>query len=107
MTSVERDSYAQIEQELLTVVFTLDKFDSCVFDKRIAVETDHKPFIIIVKKTLATTPKRFQRMLLRLQRYDFDLIYRPGPQILIADNLLRACADVTDRPDACQGSVKS
>ena len=60
----------------------------------------HKPLITIAKKALATAPKRLQRMLLRLQRYDFDLIHRPGLQMLIVDTISRACTDVTDRLDA-------
>lgn len=38
-------------------------------------------------------------MLLRLQRYNFELVYRPGPQMLIADMLSRASSDVTDKHD--------
>ena len=100
MKRVARNSYAQIEKELLAVVFTLDRFDSYVNGRRITVETDHKPLITIAKKALATAPKRLQLILLRLQRYDFDLIYRPGPQMLIAHTLSLACADVTNRLNA-------
>ena len=39
MTRVEHDSYAQIENELLAVVFALDRFDSYVYGRRITVET--------------------------------------------------------------------
>jgi hypothetical protein len=99
MTRIERDSYAQIEKELLAVVFSLDRFDSYVYGRHITVETDHKPLITIAKKSLASAPKRLQRMLLRLQRYNFELVYRPGPQMLIADTLSRASSDVTDKHD--------
>ena len=61
VTRVERDSYAQIEKELLAVVFELDGFDSYVYYRRITVETDHTPLITIAKKALATAPKRLSR----------------------------------------------
>ena len=39
------------------------------------VESDHKPLETIVKKPLANAPPRLQRMLLRLQKYDFVIQY--------------------------------
>jgi len=40
---------------------------------KVTVQTDHKPLIAITKKALGAAPKRLQRMLLRLQRYNFEL----------------------------------
>jgi hypothetical protein len=39
---------------------------------------------------LGSVPKRLQRMLLRLQSYKVDLVYKPGSQMLLADALSRA-----------------
>ena len=39
------------------------------------------------KKSLNAVPKRRQRMLLKLQRYDFQLVYRPGMQVIMVDTL--------------------
>src|SRR6218665_239095 len=47
MTRTEQDSYAQIEKELLAIVFPLDRFHTHIYGKRITVETDHKPLISI------------------------------------------------------------
>jgi transposase InsO family protein len=90
MTPTERDTYAQIEKELLAIVFATERFHTYVYGRQFTVETDHKPLTAIVKKSLASAPKRLQRMLLRLQRYNFTLVYRPGSQMLIADTLSRA-----------------
>lgn len=95
MSPTERDTYAQIEKELLSVLFALERFDTYVYGKHIIVENDHKPLVAINKKSLATAPKRLQKMLIRLQRYDYDIIYRPGSQMLVADALSRACDDAT------------
>ena len=91
MTPTEKDSYAQIEKECLAVTFGLSRFHSYVYAKDdVVVETDHKPLLAIVKKQFANAPKRLQRMLLHLQRYNFTLVYRPGSQMFVADTLSRA-----------------
>ena len=83
-------NYAQIEKELSAIVFSMNRFHSYVYGKKVIVETDHKPLIAIMKKSLASAPKRLQWMLLQLQRYDIELIYRPGSQMFISDGLSRA-----------------
>jgi len=50
----------------------------------VVVITDHKLLVAIHKKALASAPKCLQRMLLRLQRYSYQLVYRPGSQLQIA-----------------------
>ena len=60
--------YAQIEKELLSIVFALEHFHTYVYARHVIVETDHKPLLAIHKKALASAPKRLQTMLLRLQR---------------------------------------
>ena len=40
-------------------------------------------------KNLADAPVRLQRMLLRLQDYDFTIKYHPGEEMVIADTLSR------------------
>ena len=57
------------------------------------VESDHKPLETILKKPLAEAPKRLQRMMLELQRYDFEVHYRKGVELYVADTLSRAPSD--------------
>ena len=82
--------FAQIEKELLSAVFALERFNQYTFGKQVMVESDHKPLETIVKKPLANAPPRLQRMLLRLQKYDFVIQYKPGTQMYISDMLSRA-----------------
>ena len=82
--------YAQIEKELLSIVYALSRFDTYCYGRHLIVETDHKPLLAIYKKSLAASPKRLQRMWLRLQRYDFELVFRPSSQMIMADTLSRA-----------------
>ena len=71
-------------------MFAMEKFDHYTYGRHIVVESDHKPLQAILKKPIATAPKRLQRMLLQLQRYSFDLTYKPGSRLVIADTLSRA-----------------
>ena len=82
--------YAQIEKELLSAVFALERLNQYTFGKQVMVESDHKPLETIVKKPLANAPPRLQRMLLRLQKYDFVIQYKPGTQMYISDMFSRA-----------------
>ncbi|XP_063446850.1 uncharacterized protein K02A2.6-like [Mytilus trossulus] len=82
--------YAQIEKELLSVIFGLEKFHSYTYGRTVNVISDHKPLESIMKKPLHAAPKRLQRMLLRLQKYDIILQYRPGKEMYLADTLSRA-----------------
>jgi hypothetical protein len=54
------------------------------------VRSDHKPLESILKKPLYAAPKRLQRMLLQLQKYDIRLQYTPVKEMYIADTLSRA-----------------
>jgi hypothetical protein len=95
MTRTEQQSYAQIEKELLAILFAMERFDSYVYaHSDVTVETDHKPLIAISKKCLSAAPKRLQRMLLRLQRYNYKLVFRPGSQMVLPDTLSRAYPQV-------------
>lgn len=50
--------YAQIEKEMLAVVFALQKFDQYVYGRSVTVQSDHKPLAAISNKPLRTAPKR-------------------------------------------------
>ncbi|XP_057184972.1 uncharacterized protein K02A2.6-like [Triplophysa rosa] len=90
MTSAEC-RYAQIEKECLGLVYGVEKFHSYVYGlPTFVAETDHKPLIAIIKKNLNEMSPRIQRLMMKLQRYDFDLIYTPGKYIVLADALSRA-----------------
>lgn len=82
--------YAQIEKELLAIVYGCEKFHQYVYGKEITIESDHKPLESIFKKPLHQAPMRLQRMLLRLQRYNLKVMYKPGKELYIADALSRA-----------------
>ena len=83
--------YATIEKECLAIVFGYERFYQYLARcDKIHVETDHKPLESIFKKSLLSAPSRLQRMLLRLQRYNLNVSYKPGSQMLLVDHLSRA-----------------
>ena len=88
LTAVEC-RYTQIEKELLAVVFGMEKFHCYTFERKVTVQSDHKPLEIIMTKPLHH-PKRLQSMLLRLQCYDFSLVYQKGKLMYPADTLSHA-----------------
>ena len=91
--------YANIERELLAIVFACQRFNTYVLGMPFTVESDHKPLEMIHQKSLASAPPRLQRMLLQLQRYDVTIRYRPGKEMLLTDALSRC-------PSRASGEIK-
>jgi transposase InsO family protein len=81
--------YANIERELLAVVFGCQRFHTFIYGKPFVVESDHKPLEMISLKNLEAAPPRLQRMLLKIHEYDVTIIYRPGKQMTLPDSLSR------------------
>ena len=73
------------------------RFWTYVFGRHFTIESDHKSLEQISIKNLADAPVRLQRMLLRLQDYDFTIKYRPGEEMVIADTLSRYSPEDTPR----------
>ena len=90
LTPAER-GYSQIEKELLAQVFGMEHNHNYVYGRKVILWTDHKPLVYsISQKPLVSAPKRLQRLLLRLQQYDYQIRYKPGKDVLPADTLSRA-----------------
>ena len=81
--------YANIERELLAVAFGCERFHRYVYRKEFQIESDHKPLENIQNKNIAKALPRLQRMLLRLQPYDAQILYKPGKEMRIPDFLSR------------------
>ena len=81
LTTTEQN-YAQIEKVLLAVAFSCEHFEHDICGKHVTVETHHKP--------INTASKRLQRIMLRLQRFDLNLTYKPRKEMYIADALSNA-----------------
>lgn len=83
-------NYAQIEKELLAIVFAFEKYHNLVYGHKVLIESDHKPLLAIVQKPINKISFRLQKMVLKLLKYDFKIKYLPGTQMYLADTLSRA-----------------
>ena len=92
--SPSESNYAQIEKELLAIVFACEKFHQFIYGFTTKVQSDHKPLETIFTKPLCSVPPRLQRMLLRLQKYDLSVKYVSGKLLHVADTL--SCAHATN-----------
>ena len=52
--------------------------------------TDHKPLEAIFQKPIHKNPKRLERMMCSLRNYNISVQWRPGKELVIADQLSRA-----------------
>ena len=100
LTKIE-ENYCQLEKEMLALVFAVNRYHQYIYGFfPVIVETDHRPLEVILKKPLAQAPKRLQRMMLELQRYDLTVVYRPGAELYLADTLSRAYLPLSNQaPD--------
>ena len=86
LTDVER-RYSQTEKEALALVWACERFNMYVAGLSFELETDHKPLERIYSRT-SKPCARIERWVLRLQGFNFKVVYRPG-KTNIADALSR------------------
>jgi transposase InsO family protein len=80
--------YSAVERELLAVVWALEKFRPYLEVGRFTVYSDQKSLQWI--RTAKDPTGRLARWIMRLQPYDFALVYHPGKGNLVADALSRS-----------------
>ena len=81
--------YSNIEREYAAVVYGVQRFHHYLSGPQFRVLTDHKPLEVILHKPLHSAPPRLQRMMLKIQGYDYDIQYRTGVKMTLADSLSR------------------
>ena len=82
----------------------MDKYMGCLLSHQ---KQNHQPLISIYKNNLNDMSPRIQRMMMRLQGYDMDLIYTPGKYIVLADALSRAPAPPQAAVQSREAQTKS
>nr|ALD16272.1 retrovirus-related polyprotein [Macrostomum lignano] len=83
--------WSATERELLGVLFALRQFHYYIYGSPIQtiVRTDHAPLTYVVT-TKGQTNNRLIRMTLKIQDYNYKLVYKPGITNKAADALSRA-----------------
>lgn len=105
MTSAEKN-YAQGEREALALIFGLRKFHRYLYGRTFTLYTDHQPLVGILgqdKPVPSIAAARMQRWAMTLAAYKYQLKYRRGKNIEVADALSRLpCADSSkEEPAEC------
>ena len=96
LTSAEHN-YANIEHELLGVVFGVLHFKHFTFGNEVNIIADHKPLVSLLKKSLAACSSRLSRLILKIVDYPLKVMYQPGRKMVISDAL--SCLSTHQIPD--------
>ena len=86
--------YSTCEQELLAIVYALQKFRIYVFGRKITLYTDNKSLSFLQKCVL--TSNRVARWVIELQQYDIQFRHITGANNYLADVLSRNPAGLTE-----------
>ena len=86
LTECER-RYYQTEKEALALVWACERYHAYIYGMRFDLVTDHKPLEVIYGPH-SKPSARIKRWVIRLQPYDFRVVYAPG-QSNVADPLSR------------------
>ena len=80
-------NYANIERELLGVVFGVTHFKHFTFGNDVHVITDHKPLVSLLKKSLVACSSRLSRLMLQIVDFSLKVLYQLGRKMVISDAL--------------------
>ena len=86
-------------------MFGVERFEQYVHGRPVKIEADHKPLEGIFKKSLISAPKRLQRMMLQLEKYNLTVVYKKGSEMYLADTLSRAFIQSSENEDIMRGEV--
>ncbi len=77
LTPVEQ-RYSQTEREALAITWAVIHFHLYVYGASFEVITDHKPLVTLFNSSNSKPPLRLERWILKLQAYDYTVLYEPG-----------------------------
>jgi hypothetical protein len=80
-------NYSQVEKELLSIVYALQRFRYYVANSPITIRNDHKALSFLLSCRLLNA--RLTRWMLAIQDYSLEIEYIPGKLNIMADSLSR------------------
>lgn len=93
-------NYSTTEKELLAIVFSVKQFRPYIYGRRFTVVTDHKPLTWIFR--VNDPSSRLLKWRLKLEEYDYEVIYKQGKLNSNADALSRIRSDEQAHTDKDQ-----
>lgn len=91
------NNYSTIEKELLAIVWATKYFRPYLFGRKFTIVTDHKPLQWLFN--LKEPNSRLVRWRLKLEEYDYNIIYKKGKNNTNADALSRVELNAIDDND--------
>ena len=79
--------YANIEHELLAVLFSVKHFRHFVYARDVTIIIDHKPLLAIFKKCIHNMAPQLAQMMLRLSDYNITMLYKASKEMFVSDAL--------------------
>lgn len=79
------ERYSTIEKELLAIVWAIKEFRHYLYGRKFKLYTDHQPLTY----SLTNANNKIIRWRLALEEFDYEIIYKPGKQNVVADALSR------------------
>lgn len=96
LNKAERN-YSTIERELLAIVWAVQNFRPYLYGRPFTIISDHKPLVWVFN--IKDPSSRLMRWRLKLEEYDYKVIYKPGAYNTNADALsripIRDCLAIT------------
>jgi hypothetical protein len=80
-------NYSTTEKELLAIVWGRKQFRQYLYGRKFTIVTDHKPLTWVFN--VKDPSSRLLRWRLKLEEYDYDIVYKPGTRNTNADALHR------------------
>ena len=79
LSDVER-RYSQTEKEALAIVWAIERLHIYLYGAKFKLFTDCKPVELILSNPKSRPPARIECWNLRIQDYDFEIVYKQGAQ---------------------------